>query len=84
MHNQQTLKLFRNIDTIQFHSLEAFRFTFPVISLSYICFLSIKAIIFRAKVKPLVLYNILRMLHGYRLFSEEIFNEYHADQTMFF
>ena len=48
-NTKQTLELTRNIDTIQFYSLEAF--TFPVITLSYICFLSKKLIIFMATVK---------------------------------
>jgi len=49
-------------------------------TVSYICFLSIKSIIFRATEN---LFYILFRLYGYRLFSEEIFNEY-AAQTMFF
>ena len=66
-HRYNTIPLFRNI-------------SFPVITLSYLCFLSITLVIFRATVK---LCNILCTVHDYRLFSEEICNEY-AAQTMFF
>jgi len=50
-NTKYTLKLIRHIDIIQLQSLEAF--SFPLISLSCICFLSLTSIIFRATVKSL-------------------------------
>jgi len=71
-----------DIQTCQKHQyntiplLEAF--SFPIITLLCICFLSIALIILGNS-----LFNILCTLHGYRFFSEKICNEYTA-QTMFF
>jgi len=48
-HTKYTLKLVKNIDITQVQSLEAY--SFPVITLPCICFLSITYIIFRATVK---------------------------------
>jgi len=55
MHNQtqnRYLELVRNIDIIQFESLEAF--SFHVITLSYICFLPITSMITGETAKSLL------------------------------
>ena len=61
---------------IQFQFLEAFPFS--IITLSYICFLLNTSNIFKATVKSL---HVLYTLHGRRLVSQEICNEYAAQKS---
>jgi len=65
-HRYNTIPIFRSI-------------FFSMITLTYICFLSNTSNCFRETIKS---FNILYTLHGHRLQSEEICNEY-AAQTMF-
>jgi len=69
--------LVKNIDRTQVQSSEAY--SFPVITLSCICFFMNNTVILGKQQKVC---NILCTLHGNTPVSEEICNE-HAAQTMF-